>query len=342
MLSRFLENISFGIASTLAVLLLDGSDVIYANTWPIFAQGLLMIACKLRRIPLFVSIQDLYPESLFVQKRGIKKDHFLYRFLRWLDVQIARNCAGLIVISEQFKKTYLKDRGIPENKITLIPNWIDESQLGIASSGGEFRAQYGIPEDAFLVVYGGNIGVAAGIDTVIKTFSQLQPLEHIYLLIAGAGNDLSNCRELIQKYSLERVKIHSPWQTEDTFPMLRAADLCILPTQGEQSLASVPSKLLSYMTAERPVLGIAAPESETARVITASQSGWVISVGESTSLADAISTISKLPLEERNRRGKAGGNFVHKHFSSSKNLPKVVRVLMQRGKRNEKNPSYAA
>jgi glycosyltransferase involved in cell wall biosynthesis len=341
LLSRFLENISFGIASALAVLLLNPPNVIYANTWPLFAQGLLVLACKLRQIPLILSIQDLYPESLFIQKRGVEKHHFLYQCLRWLDVQIARHCAGLIVISEQFKQTYVKDRGIPENKVTLIPNWINESHSTSASTNRNVRQQYGIPEDAFLVVYGGNIGIAAGVEKIIDAFQYLTGDDHIYLLVAGGGHSLPNCFALIQKRQLTRVKVHSPWYPSETQALLSAADLCILPTQGEQSLVSVPSKLLSYMLAGRCILALASSQSETARVITTSQSGWVISSDDSISLAGYIRDISQLPSEERNKRGEAGGNFVHKHLSSSNNLPKVVGILVHYGKRDEKNPSYA-
>jgi glycosyltransferase involved in cell wall biosynthesis len=160
--------------------------------------------------------------------------------------------------------------------------------------------------------------------------------------LAGGGNSLPGCLALIQKHQLTRVRVHSPWHQSETYSLLSAADLCILPTQGEQSLVSVPSKLLSYMLAGRCILALASSQSETARVITASQSGWVLSVGDSTSLAGFIRDIARLPLEERNKRGEAGGTFVHKHFSSSENLPKVVGILIQHGNCREKNPSYAA
>ena len=150
--------------------------------------------------------------------------------------------------------------------------------------------------DAFLVVYGGNIGAAAGVENLIDAFKHLLSQENIYLLLAGGGNSLPNCFERIQKYQLTRVKVHSPWYASETYPLLSAADLCILPTQGEQSLVSVPSKLLSYMLAGRCVLALASSESEIARVITNSQSGWVVSAGDATSVADHINNISRLPI----------------------------------------------
>ncbi len=339
-LSRFLENFSFGLSSFLAILLLIKPDVIYANTWPIFAQGLLLLVCKFRRIPLVLSVQDLYPESLVIQKRGFHKKSWFFTFLRWLDGQIARNCAGLIVISEQFKQTYVCDRGIAEHKITVIPNWSEDSPLAASFDADDIRIKHNIPNDAFLVVYGGNIGVAAGVEGLIDAFQFLKQQENIYLLIAGAGSSLRNCSDLICKYQLERVKIHSPWQTSDTFPVLSAADLCILPTQGEQSLVSVPSKLLSYMMAGRCVLALASPESETARIISDSGAGWVISTNNSLTLANTITEISRLLEYERDQRGQAGRRFVDQHFSKAKNLARAVEALVQQSKHNEQKSPY--
>ena len=341
MLSRFLENVSFGISAALAVIFSEKPDVLYANTWPLFAQGLMVLACKLRQIPLVLSVQDLYPESLFVQGRGFEKTSLLYRFLCWLDGRIARNCAGLIVISETFKETYIRDRGIDENKITVIPNWIDESQPVPISASDEIRKRHDIPKNAFLVVYGGNISTAAGVEQLIDAFQHLVAHESIYLLIAGAGSNLSDCSQKIEQHTLERVKIHSPWQISDTFPVLQAADLCVLPTQGEQSLVSVPSKLLTYMMAERPVLALASPASETTRIILESQAGWVISGDDSAALANRISELSRMSAEERERCGQAARSFVLKHFSRSGNVSKVADILVHHGKRNEQHSSYA-
>jgi colanic acid biosynthesis glycosyl transferase WcaI len=342
MVSRFLEYISFGLSVFLILLFSQPADVVYGNTWPIFGQGLLMLVCKLRGMPLVLSVQDLYPESLLAQKRGITKTSWSYSILHWLDMETARNCAGLIVISEKFKGVYVNDRRIPEEKIAVIPNWIDESLALTTTPDGTIRKQHEIPVDAFLVIYGGNIGKAAGVRNLIDSFHHLQNQENIYLLLAGAGNSLPECVDLIQKYQLSHVKIHSPWQVSDTYKLLSTADLCILPTQGEQSLVSVPSKLLSYMLAGRCVLALASPESETATILQDSQAGWVITTDDPVSLAGTILKISCLSPDERNKPGEAGVEYVLKHFSTGRNLPKVVELLVQKGGRSEQNSPHAA
>ena len=331
LLSRFLENISFGLSVFFVLLFSPRADIVYGNTWPIFAQGLLMLACKIRSISLVLSVQDLYPESLFVQNRMGKGTAWYFRFLRWLDILIARNCQSLIVISEQFKKIYVQDREIQAEKIHVIPNWIDHDQVPVDHQNYSIRQQHNIPKDAFLVVYGGNIGVAAGVDVVIRAFQRLLDKENIYLLIAGDGSMLPECQRLVNQNNLTRVKFHSSWPAQETLTLLKTADLLILPTRGEQAFVSVPSKLLSYMLSGCCILVTAPVGSEVAGIMASSGAGWVISTNDIGALANSISEISRLSLDERGGRGQAGRNFVLKHFSKSTNVTKVVEILEQMG-----------
>jgi len=64
-----MENISFGMTSSIYLLFSKKPNVIYANTWPVFAMGLLVLIAKVRGIRVVQSVQDIYPESLISQGR---------------------------------------------------------------------------------------------------------------------------------------------------------------------------------------------------------------------------------------------------------------------------------
>ena len=68
-----------------------------------------------------------------------------------------------------------------------------------------------------------------------------------------------------ERKDLTRVKFHNPWLAQDTVTVLKAADLLILPTCGEQAFVSVPSKLLSYMLSGRCILATAPFNSEVTK-----------------------------------------------------------------------------
>jgi colanic acid biosynthesis glycosyl transferase WcaI len=327
MWSRFLENLSFGIMSGIAVLLGPKPDLVYAHTWPIFAQGILALVCQLRGIPFVTRVQDLYPESLLVQDRLEDRSAWLFRLLRWIDMKIKQSSAGVIVISESFRKVYLQDRHIPSDKIHLIPNWIDENYLQINPTGNNIRSSHRIPEDAFLVMYAGNVGAAAGVDTVITAFQKLSSEENIYLLVAGEGAMLSHCRELAQKAGNPRILFHTPWLSSETSCVLGAANLFVLPTQGDQSMVSVPSKLMAYMLAGRPVLSCVAEGSEIAAIISEAGCGRVIAPGKPDAIAQEISSLSQRPPGELEEFGKRGRTYALKHMSRKANFPKLVSLV---------------
>ncbi|HUH97910.1 MAG TPA: glycosyltransferase family 4 protein, partial [Anaerolineales bacterium] len=318
---------SFGITSGFTLLMSAKPDIVYANTWPILAQGIISLICHMRGIPLVVSVQDVYPESLLAQNRIRDGHSWIFRLLRWLDALIAGNSSALIVISDQFRELYLRDRKLSPGKVYVVPNWIDEKSFIANRPNNPIRTQHKIPEHAFLAVYGGNIGVAAGVDGAILAFANMRQHFETYLLIAGDGSNFEDCQRLAEASKNSRILFLRPWPAGETLTVLAAADLCLLPTQGEQSLVSVPSKLLSYMLASRPVFAWAVPDSEIARIILESGCGWVIPPGDPEKLSKQIVEIAALPRQELRQRGEAGRDFARRHYSKSANLSKVIEIL---------------
>jgi colanic acid biosynthesis glycosyl transferase WcaI len=324
--SRFLENVSFGLTGGLAALTVPRPDVIYANTRPIFATGILFLVSKLRRVPLVISVQDVYPESLIAQQR-MRPHNLMARWMRWLDGVIARGSQALIVISERFASVYRNERHVAPDRVYLVPNWMDSSLIVKDDQPDHFRSRKEIPHDAFVVAFGGNVGVAAGVETVIEAFQRLENARGPYLLVAGEGSQLADCQQLAREICEGRIVFHTPWLAQETSQVLRAADLLVLPTRGRQSLVSVPSKLVSYMLAARPVIALALPESDIAGVIEQSECGWIVPPDQPELLAAKIREIMEMDSRQLLRRGQAGRAFALKNLTREACLPHVVDVL---------------
>jgi colanic acid biosynthesis glycosyl transferase WcaI len=335
LISRFMENVSFGVTSSWALMLSSVPDVVYANTWPIFALGMLYSVCQLRRIPLVVVVQDVYPESLVAQQR-IEDGGLVARWMRWVDGLIARSAQAVLVLSERFARIYQDERRVASGKVHVIPNWLDENSIvldaqhvsGLSVSGltERFRADRGIPPGAFLLAYGGNIGVAAGLEMVIEAFTTLEANECVYLLVAGEGSRLAACQALARACA-GRVVFHTPWPVEETSQLLRSADVLVLPTRGAQSLASVPSKLVAYMLAARPVIALALPDSEVANMVERAGCGWVVEPDRPERLVEKIREVKTLFPDELARRGQAGRKFALQNLSRSIQVPRVLDIL---------------
>lgn len=326
MASRLMENLSFGVTGGAAALLGARPDVVYANTWPVFATGILAGVARLRGVPLVVSVQDVYPESLVSQGR-IRDDGLLARALRAVDGAIARGTRELIVISERFARTYRETRGVPAERTHAIPNWGDAPTAPAGGEGVRLRERLGVPPGACLVVYGGNVGVAAGVETVVEAFRHLGDRDDVRLLVAGEGSSLDACRALAAEAAPGRILFESPWRAEDTAGVLAAADVFVLPTRGSQSLASVPSKLVSYMLAERPVVAMALPGSDLADMVEESGGGWLVEPDRPEELAAVLREVASLDPEERARRGRAAFAFASGRLTRDSCLPRICDLL---------------
>ena len=328
--SRLLENIGFAITSSVRVLFAPKPDIIYMNSWAIFGSGLVSAAAWLRHIPLAISIQTVYPESLSQQKR-ITEQSLLFRILRGIDTWIAHSAKALIVISDRFRETYTLDRGVPADRIHVLQNWGEANLVDIDARGAYAQRQkYGILDHATLVVYGGNIGAGVGIETAIRAFEYLWNDENICMLIAGAGSRLQACQELVDKMGLQdRVFFYTPWPKKDAGIVLGAADVLLLPTEGKQSLVSVPSKLISYMLSSRPVLAMALRGSDTAELITAAKAGWVIPPEDPVAAAAVLKVIAASAREELRAAGARGLDYALCHLTREANLPKMIQLLVR-------------
>lgn len=332
LVSRLWENLTFGLTSSWRLLRLNPKpDILYANTWPLLAQSLVGLVARLRRIPLMIHIKDIYPESLAAQGR-LTRDSWIYRLLLGLDSWIARSSRAVVVIGEMFVKNYRETRRINPNDIYVVQDWVEESGLlgeleSIDNGFNPIRQRLGIPEDIFLLVYAGNIGAAAGLEQVLKTIAAIDNSPPLALLIAGEGTRLEACRNLSQELSLKDLYFLSPWPKQDTAAVLASADVLLLPTHGEQTQASLPSKLIYSLIAARPLLAIAQPASDLAHAIVESGCGWVVPPDVPTALAQAICSALQTSPAERQARGAAGRAYALNHFTRQSNLPKLVRIL---------------
>jgi colanic acid biosynthesis glycosyl transferase WcaI len=327
--SRLAENIGFAITSSVRVLFASRPDIIYMNSWVIFGSGLVSVVAWLRGIPVAMSVQDVYPESLSQQKR-IAPQSLLFRILRALDTRIVHSAKALIVISDRFRETYTVDRGVPGDRVHVLQNWGETSAVELDPRGAyALRQKYGILDHTTLAVYGGNIGAAAGVETAINAFEYLWNDENICMLIAGAGSRLQVCQKLVETKGLQdRVFFYTPWPKKDTAIVLGAADVLLLPTQGEQSLVSVPSKLISYLLSGRPVLAMVLGNSDTATLITGAKAGWVIPPDDPAGAAAALKYIAASPREGLRAAGTRGLDYALRHLTREANLPKMIQLLM--------------
>lgn len=97
-----------------------------------------------------------------------------------------RNADRIIVISEDFKRNIMA-KGVPESKIEVIYNWVDETAIiPIPRNENPLFAEFGLDQNKFYVVYAGNLGSAQNIDILLEAANLLHDNSDIQFLVFGA------------------------------------------------------------------------------------------------------------------------------------------------------------
>ncbi len=321
---RFLENLSFGITSAIGALPVT-PDVVYANTWPIFASGLLSAVCAVKNLPLVINIQDIYPDAA-IELGKLPSSGPIPGLLKGLDSIIARKAAVLVPLSENFAQFYSTTRKVPADKVKVVYNWMDEEEIKPSHRMGKFRKAQGISEDSFVVMYSGNIGLNAGVEFIIEAAAKLQDLRNVIFVIAGDGSCRSKCEALTERYGLSNVRFFYPLPKEEVSDVQAAADLMLLPTRKSGALTSVPSKLVAYMLSGRPVLAAVADNSDTTRIIQQAECGVCVQPEDPDSLAELIRELIETP-EELSLMGTKARSYAEQNFSRRTCVPKLISIL---------------
>lgn len=329
-LSRFIENISYGFSVFFFLLTQRKVDLVYANVWPVFSLGLLVLACKIKGIKVVASVQDLYPESLAAQKR-LSSTGFIFKMLFLLDSFVAKKCDRIVVISDGFKTSYTEGRGISEEKVTVIRNWVKSNQVTVmdkAAARVELAAQLPITlaDDDFVCVYGGNMGVASGLDDFVQNIDSFNG--KLIFILAGGGSLVPGLREVVRRKGLDsRVNFIVPWPSEMTSAVFGAADLLLLPIAAGQEFASVPSKLITYMLSARPIMLLTNKASESAMELMKSGAGLCVEERTGGAVSSCLDAFMRLSPQERLAMGASGRAYAENFYSSDLALAKLNTIF---------------
>ena len=272
-----------------------------------FATGLLS---KVWRAPALLLIKDLPLEAGLAV--GMLHMGLLFKAGARFERLVYRMAGHIVVIGEQFRDN-LVAKGVRPDAITVIPDWIDLDRITPAAAEPGARLRLAGSEDGFLVLHTGSMGEKQGLLTVIDACRSLSEQTKIRVVLVGDGPAKRQLTNAIAELHLDNVRLLEI-QPAESFPkMLAAADVLLLMQRAAIIDAVVPSKLLSYMAAGRPIVAAVNPMSVAAKLISDAQCGVLVPPEDPIRLADALRDLAANPVlrADLGRRGRehAEANF---------------------------------
>lgn len=312
------------------------SDIILLETWPIIASTFGVFLGLLFRRPVLNYVKDVYPESAEALNI-IRPRRFVSRLLRAWDAWICFRSACVIAISETMREILLSSRRIAPERITVVQDWIEAEEFPQYPCANSQRQEMGISADTFIALFAGTMGLVSGVDVLIEVAKNLSNRADILILCVGQGM-LKERMVAEAAASRSRNIRFEAFQPRERVPeMQAAANAMLLTITPGYPDTSVPSKLIGYLAAGRPVICAARSSSAVVRTVIAAGSSIAVQPG----CADSIAAILHLADNRGEERvmGLNARRCFDQNFTSDRAFAEFARTFERVLNENTKTSS---
>lgn len=260
--------------------------VISFDGYPLIGPMVSALIAKKYKARSISVIYDIYPDILV--ELGKLTSPSLIAVAELIEKLVYRWSDKIVVLSDGFRRTLIEEKGVPPEKVTVIPVWLDAKDIAPLDRENPWRREMGIPPEKFVILYAGTIGLVSGAEIIIDVAQYLDSHPDILFLMVGDGYAKKQVQARAKNLGLQNIRF-LPFQPRERLSELQAtADVSLVTLSPGRGRTSVPSKVLGYMAAARPVIASVDESCDTARLVKEANCGLVVPPGKGEALAQAI------------------------------------------------------
>lgn len=333
LVQRLVQDVEYGQAAEKAIGAFAPELVVSSNT-PLFAQGPIQAAADRLDAPFVFWVQDIF--SVAVDRVLGAKLFGAGRlaasvFKRMEAAQLARS-DEIILISEDFQRE-IAALGVPSREFHTIPNWGAIADIPLRPKTNDWAAAHGLA-DKFVFLYSGTLGFKHDPGLLLDLADHFANVPDVRIVVASSGVSADWLRERCQAEPRPNLVLMD-LQPMEVFPdMLGAADVVLGLLEKDAGEFSVPSKVLSYLCAGRPILLSAPKVNLAARTVVGAGAGLVTEAGERAEFLAAAAALAG-DVDLRTRSAAAGRRYAETHFDIDAITRRFEGVFMQAAERRE-------
>lgn len=259
--------------------------------------------------------QDFY--SIAVDKLVRKKipvlGALIGKYYRWMERRQLQASDHIVAITDDFVPIMEREFGVRRDKISVIPNWAPIETLPALPKDNGWSRSHGL-HDCFVYLYTGTLGMKHNPDLLLQLALQCRddPRARVVVISEGIGADWLRAR--IAERQLSNLTV-LPYQLFKVLPqVLATGDVLLAVLEEDAGVFSVPSKVLTYLCAARPLLLAVPAVNLAARIIKEEKAGLTVAPDDAAGFLHAALCLLHETDTRRTMSGRARA-YAEEHFT---------------------------
>jgi glycosyltransferase involved in cell wall biosynthesis len=311
--TRVRQELAYGRTAAERIIAADPAVAVISNV-PLLAHAVLARRLAHHGVPMVFWHQDIYSEAIGNAARahlgGLGR--VPARVADRIERRIARRSAAVVAISPTFLER-LETWGVAD-KATVVPNWAPLDELPLGDTDNNWSRRMGLAGRA-VVLYSGTLGLKHDPSILALLAAQLRvshPEARVVVVSEGKGRDWLEAWKLEQQADNLLLLDFQPY--EDLPLVMASAAVLVAILEPDASRFSVPSKVLTYLCASRPVVGVLPPDNSVAEVLSTHGAGLVVDPARRPDVAAVVAGLLDDEVA-RKAMGAAGRAYAEATFS---------------------------
>lgn len=275
LVSRYFQEKELGRGIVEKIEMFKPDAVISANT-PLGAQARVANSCRKSNVSFIFWVQDLL--GVGIRNNVKKKVPLIGPIIGWyycrFEQRLLKKSDAVVIITDDFYPV-MHGAGVADKNVHVIENWAPLEEMPVRKKKNPWSRQCGL-DKKFCFLYSGTLGMKHNPDLILRLALRFKNDEDVAIVVIseGIGADfLKNKKEALDLTNLFLF----PFQPFEALPdILGAGDVLLANLEPDAGVFAVPSKVLTYLCTQRPILVAVPPENLASRIVKENNAGLTV------------------------------------------------------------------